>query len=36
MEQNGTLSLSRRKKFAATVPDEIVDAVEAQYKKVVG
>jgi hypothetical protein len=36
MEQNGTLSVSRRKKFATTVPEEIFDAIEAQYKKFVG
>jgi hypothetical protein len=36
MEQNGTLSASRRKKFTATVPEEIFDAIEAQYRKVVG
>jgi Fic family protein len=35
MEQNGTLSASRRKKFASTVPEEIFDAIEAQYKKIV-
>jgi len=36
MEQNGKLSANRRKKFVATVPDEIFDAVEAQYKRVIG
>jgi len=36
MEQNGKLSANRRKKFAATVPEEIFDAIEAEYAKVVG
>jgi hypothetical protein len=36
MEQNGKLSANRRKKFVATVPEEIFDAVEAQYKRVIG
>jgi hypothetical protein len=36
MEQNGKLSANRRKKFASTVPEEIFDAIEAEYMKVVG
>ncbi len=31
MEQNGKLSTNHRKKFAATVPEEIFNAIEAQY-----
>jgi hypothetical protein len=35
MEHNGKISINRRKKFAATVPEEIFDAIEAEYLKVV-
>ena len=34
MEQNGKISVNRRKKFAATVPEEIFDAIESEYLKV--
>jgi Fic family protein len=34
MEQNGKISINRRKKFAATVPEEIFDAIESEYLKV--
>jgi hypothetical protein len=33
MEQNGKLSINRRKKFAATVPVEVFEAIEAEYLK---
>ena len=36
MEQNGKISVNRRKKFANTVPEEIFDAIEAEFLKVVG
>ena len=31
MEQNGKLSTNHRKKFAAIVPEEVFNAIEAQY-----
>jgi hypothetical protein len=31
MDQDGKLSINRRKKFAATVPEEVFNAIEAQY-----
>jgi replication initiation and membrane attachment protein DnaB len=31
MEQNGRISINRRKKFATTVQEEIFDAIEAAY-----
>jgi Fic family protein len=34
MEQNGKISINRRKKFATTVPEEIFDAIESEYLKV--
>ena len=34
MEQNGKLSANRRKKFSATVPEEIFNAIEAEYMKI--
>jgi hypothetical protein len=33
MEQNGKLSINRRKKFADTVPVEVFEAIEAEYLK---
>ena len=36
MDQDGKLSINRRKKFAITVPEEIFNAIEAEYLKVVG
>ncbi|QWE19386.1 Fic family protein [Polynucleobacter corsicus] len=36
MEQNGKLSANRRKKFTTTVPEEIFNAIEIEYAKVVG
>ena len=33
MEQNGKLSINRRKKFAATVPVEVFEAIESEYLK---
>jgi hypothetical protein len=35
MEQNGKISINRRKKFATTVPEEIFDAIEAECLRVV-
>jgi len=36
MDQDGKLSINRRKKFAATVPEGVFNAIEAEYLKVVG
>jgi Fic family protein len=33
MEQNGKLSINRRKKFDATVPVEVFEAIESEYLK---
>jgi len=33
MENNGKLSINRRKKFTATVPAEIFEAIESEYLK---
>jgi hypothetical protein len=33
MEQNGKLSINRRKKFADIVPAEVFEAIEAEYLK---
>lgn len=33
-EHSGKISINRRKKFAATVPEEIFDAIESEYLKV--
>ncbi|MEN9930862.1 MAG: 3-isopropylmalate dehydrogenase [Pseudomonadota bacterium] len=33
MEQNGRISINRRKKFATTVQEEVFDAIEAAYLK---
>jgi hypothetical protein len=34
MERSGKISINRRKKLATTVPEEIFDAIEAEYLKV--
>lgn len=36
MEQNGKLSINRRKQFALTVPVEVFDTIESEYAKVMG
>jgi hypothetical protein len=36
IENNGKISINRRKKFSITVQEEVFDAIEDEFKKYIG